>query len=396
MSFFDSKEEVIEIQLTQYGKHLLSRGKFSPDMYAFFDDDILYDSEYGGITEMGIEAQNRIEEETARLKTQYVFSSREKEVKRLTAALVSGKADLQDRIVQPTADRHYSLALPLGNSALGVSKAPSWKINFLKGEAAERVDHLSHIEGAHPTLQIPQLKLKPITYRTRVWFDWSPDNRFTGLPQQGDIYGPGSEGDLSVTLQQYDDGSYLSVQEDYALIDVREMNSDFLNENFDIEVFLVEDVDFQNNIVPPSMKGSVKTREKLHPLSFVEQKKYVKDGFLLDTPEGGPADENPEIDASYVEYWFNIWVDDEIDERVLEVMETEAAENLYVSNSNSSSQRQTNGKGRSRRRSPVEGPSSEQIIYGSRGYTSGVGTGTGSGNYGGTIVRYEDDGECKD
>jgi hypothetical protein len=392
MSFLDQKEEVIEIQLTQYGKHLLSRGKFSPKMYAFFDDDVVYDFRYAAgnpeeydvnYDERGIDAQNRIEEESVRLKTQYVFSSREKEVKRLTAALVSGKADLQDRIIQPTADRHYALSAPLGNSSLGVNKAPSWKINFLKGETAERVEHLT---GALPTLKIPQLQLKPIMYKTRVWFDIPPDNSFSAVGGRvGDAYGAGSQGDLSVTLEQYEDGSYVSVQEDYALIDVREMNSDFLNENFDIEVFLVEDVDFQNNIVPPSMKDEVETREKLYPLSFIQQKKFIKDGFLLDTPEGGPADENPVIDPSYVEYWFNIWVDDEIDERVIKLSEVEPGENIYMAKDSD------RARGRGTGRNALTGagaPSSEQIVYGSRGYTSG-----GSSGYG---VIIEDDGECDD
>jgi len=42
MKFFDPKQDVLDIQLTQYGKHLLSSGKFRPVYYAFFDDDILY------------------------------------------------------------------------------------------------------------------------------------------------------------------------------------------------------------------------------------------------------------------------------------------------------------------------------------------------------------------
>ncbi len=43
MTFFNKKEEVIEIELTQYGKYLLSKGKFRPVFYAFSDDEILYD-----------------------------------------------------------------------------------------------------------------------------------------------------------------------------------------------------------------------------------------------------------------------------------------------------------------------------------------------------------------
>jgi hypothetical protein len=35
MSFFNKKEEVIEIELTSYGKSLLAKGKLRPTHYAF-------------------------------------------------------------------------------------------------------------------------------------------------------------------------------------------------------------------------------------------------------------------------------------------------------------------------------------------------------------------------
>ncbi len=44
----DKKEEVIDIELTPYGKQLLSMGKMKPAYYAFFDDNIMYDAEYAG------------------------------------------------------------------------------------------------------------------------------------------------------------------------------------------------------------------------------------------------------------------------------------------------------------------------------------------------------------
>ncbi len=42
MTFFDKKEDVLDIKLTPYGRHLLSRGKLMPMYYAFLDDDIIY------------------------------------------------------------------------------------------------------------------------------------------------------------------------------------------------------------------------------------------------------------------------------------------------------------------------------------------------------------------
>ena len=38
MSYFDPKEEVIDLKLTPHGEHLLSIGKLEPAFYAFFDN----------------------------------------------------------------------------------------------------------------------------------------------------------------------------------------------------------------------------------------------------------------------------------------------------------------------------------------------------------------------
>jgi len=46
MTFFDSKEEVLDVQLTRYGRHMLSKGMMRPTFYAFFDDNVTYDSRY--------------------------------------------------------------------------------------------------------------------------------------------------------------------------------------------------------------------------------------------------------------------------------------------------------------------------------------------------------------
>ena len=79
MQFFNQKEEVIDIQLTQFGKSLLSQGRFKPTYYAFYDNDILYDLNYANASGSYKETQNqtekRILKETPRLKTQYMFES---------------------------------------------------------------------------------------------------------------------------------------------------------------------------------------------------------------------------------------------------------------------------------------------------------------------------------
>ena len=68
MAFFDTKEEVISIKLTKYGRELLSKGELKPAYYSFSDDDILYNSEKGGFTEDNSNIKNRILDNTPRLK----------------------------------------------------------------------------------------------------------------------------------------------------------------------------------------------------------------------------------------------------------------------------------------------------------------------------------------
>ena len=46
MEFFDRKKDVLDVKLTSYGRHLLSKGRLKPVYYAFFDDDIIYDSNF--------------------------------------------------------------------------------------------------------------------------------------------------------------------------------------------------------------------------------------------------------------------------------------------------------------------------------------------------------------
>ena len=75
MEFFNKKEEVIDLQLTQYGKFLLSMGKLKPVYYAFHDENIVYDSNYAGFSETQNETHPRIQEETPNTKIIHNFHS---------------------------------------------------------------------------------------------------------------------------------------------------------------------------------------------------------------------------------------------------------------------------------------------------------------------------------
>ncbi len=87
MTFFNKKQEVIDLELTPFGEQLLSEGSFEPVYYAFFDDDVLYDA--GGAANAG-EVQNeieaRIQDNTPSRKAQYIYKGVETNVDTIVAA----------------------------------------------------------------------------------------------------------------------------------------------------------------------------------------------------------------------------------------------------------------------------------------------------------------------
>ena len=80
MEFFNKKEEVLDFQLTEYGKNLLARGILRPAFYAFFDDNIQYDISGSGMSEHQNAANPRIQTETPQLKIARTRTSAETRV----------------------------------------------------------------------------------------------------------------------------------------------------------------------------------------------------------------------------------------------------------------------------------------------------------------------------
>ncbi len=65
--FLNKKEQAIDFQLTPYGKYKLSIGGLEPAYYSFFDNGVIYDSQYAGFTEKQNEIHTRIKQETSYL-----------------------------------------------------------------------------------------------------------------------------------------------------------------------------------------------------------------------------------------------------------------------------------------------------------------------------------------
>jgi len=119
-------------------------------------------------------------------------------------------------------------------------------------------------------------------------------------PTQGEFFGS----DSNFATSRFEDGSFISLEEDFILISVNEENVPSLRENFDIEVFLEE--------TDPNTGQEVLTQ-----LFFEKKCKLVDDNnILLDQEDLEPAEFKP-TDSDLVNHFFHVYVDEEIDKEEL-------------------------------------------------------------------------------
>ena len=283
MEFFNKKEEVIDLQLTQYGRHLLSKGKFKPVYYSFYDDNILYNIERVQLTEEQNEAEKRIRE-TPIIHPQIGFSSLEKEFQNNYDLILSEKADPGDTALQRTAEKHYLLPQPIGTSDVNSEYSPSWSFRFLNGQISGSVNHLHLKEksGGKNTLVIPQIfSHKKIEYIDVTSGDFEYEETLDGPLK------------TNFAISTEDDDQYF-------LLKVMEINGLYQKKNFDIEFYEVYEEETDGG----------KMIETLRPLNF--SKNYDPEDPLTFIGQHTPDD-----DQNFVEYYFDFRVDDEIGDQIL-------------------------------------------------------------------------------
>jgi hypothetical protein len=281
MSFFDDKQEILKVELTIYGRFLLSRGKFKPAYYAFFDDDIIYDGAYAGVDETQKSIQGRILDETLSLKPQTTFTSLEKTVK-MSTLLPSEEGKLKQEEAQVISDKNYALSLPLAKSAINSDYAPSWNITVINGQISNVDQYIDNSDGnldvVQPFIKYPQINLKNSVYDIRKNI-----NDFSTLQDYNviSVYNSGS------------DSYYYSMNDQPIIVDLKESNVDDLNENFDIEIFEIQE------------SGSTET---LNQLKFKKKSISILNGILLDEPITFQLEDDPTL----VDYYFEATIDNEI------------------------------------------------------------------------------------
>lgn len=282
MEFFNKKEEVLDLQLTQYGKYLLSIGKLNPAYYTLHDDNVIYDSEFSQGAELQNEARVRIQSDTPTLKTQHNFVSID--------AMQSKASDFQD-----AKERAEVVSRPLATSNLGSDKLPSWNINTLGGNLVEgSTTPTTAASGSSIVQEIPQIGAEVTYYITPVMMG----NEFTegeieevnqgfadGIPQ--DIL----EGiDIAFETEVLQDGSSFLIDKDDLILQIVEDNAPVGSDNFEVEVF------------------EVASDGELIPMVFKKEPILIVNDILVEAVE----EDDVEIDSTFVEYYFDLELDGEI------------------------------------------------------------------------------------
>ncbi len=291
MTFINKKEEVIDIELTPYGKYLLAKGKMKPAYYAFFDDNILYDVEYFGATELQSEAKDRIRKETPQLKTQYKFTSESNQ-------LLEIDFGTKDKLTPEAPATRDSLSYPLSTSRVGSDKMPAITLSMYRGNInSYDLEYRTKVGNKN----VDQINTQIVFKKEKkiIEFDDSglPMDTVDDLPTGDELSTKFIEGPVGAS------GEYYEIQTDYILADIFEENVDFDFENFDIQIFRVDE--------GSSFLG---IEDTLVPLEFsTNRKSSIVNNILVDEDEEEELESIQNLTPNNVEYYFNIHCDSEID-----------------------------------------------------------------------------------
>lgn len=281
MSFFNKKEEILEIKLTSYGKDKLAKGKFKPVYYAFFDDDILYDAARAEITEDNNDIEPRIQDNTPSTRVQTSFSDLEKKIKKQRQITNVENLQRDDEVFQDQDGLRN--VLPLGNSQLGNQNVAAWRVELLNAVSNTMRSSINNDLDKSPVLNIPQIDMDMTVSPYIVKKDF-----------------PGVIDPLTGKFVVENDGNFIRIKDDFILLDISEFNVDLQNDAFSLEVFEITEDENSEQVLTPKM--------------FTKRIEHIVDGILLDEEEVDAQISLAPVDNRFSEYYFDITLDETIEE----------------------------------------------------------------------------------
>jgi len=261
MEFFNKKQDVLDVQITPYGKQLLSRGLLKPAYYAFSDDGVIYDTEWvtGSLPEEQSSIETRIQENTPRHKTQYTKKAAEK----MTFAInnvnymsmfqniydlfeFANYQDLVDHVEEVTmvldsAEDEKLLENTLGMKTPFDQYNPAWNLLFYHGQISGSTSYLTnngiikHIPQLNCTMRDIAYKFPAQIAGEKKWEDTiAAVNNITSKFE-----------DNAVELEDFfeslalPNGEQIFILKDFLFLSAEETSVEYLNDNFELEIFEV-------------------------------------------------------------------------------------------------------------------------------------------------------------
>ena len=261
MRFLDNKQEVINIKLTPFGKHLLSKGEFNPVYYSFSDEDVVYS--------LSGEEQNDIQDRI--LDNSISIES----IARITPANPNLQYEYTgDDGTRLSYNSQYVKELEkniIGNSALESAYLPAWKTTILNGRISATTT------GSIPTFEMEDSLFK-ISVVENTQFAGNITPNFSSL--------------------ELENGKMIKIDESHYLLEIIEENVDDKNQNFEIELF---------EVISSGSDG-----EQLKRLNFTKKPDKIVNNIMLDEEEIANVIEFPRLPSNFSEHYFDMLVDDEI------------------------------------------------------------------------------------
>jgi len=342
--FLNKKEQVIDFQLTPYGKRTLALGTFKPVYYSFFDEGIIYDGKYASLdNEKQNEIHERIKDDTTFLEGILSFVELENTVPPsailghrsvrggpildlvafIGAALKAGYSE--DRVDQLltfyterifSADRRFSVFEAISSdvspdkltfqSEIGDAHfnsqnqqaAPAWKIVTCQGDIAssttkDETIYAPRSEYSTGSLDIPQIDVE-LYYTKRV-----------GKPVT-DIASTNVANTIS-TSKAFSDGNVIELIRNDMVVYAEEANTEILTDNFEIEVFQMTENSLDDVGFAPSDQ-TVLTRKY-----FEKEDPQVVDGFMKrPRPQKALNSATTTLTQNSVEYYFDVLTDSQV------------------------------------------------------------------------------------
>lgn len=281
-TFINKKERVFDIELTSYGRYLMSIGKFKPAYYAFYDDNILYDKNYANSS--ADENQNSIDE---RIKdTQYIGSLVLFRDVEETLNNGEGASDWYNQTnitarQQVPATDVFKFDAPIGDAVVeGMNQnSPAWKVVGIQGKFTS-----TEQKDLENDSMVPQINMTA-NYRKKI-VD-------AGLSISTTDYNPNL-----ISTEVFADNKRIILEYQHPMCYIEEVNSPLYNNNFDVEIYEV-------------LSGSdASTYTQLKKMKFANSQPQIVNGIMRSATSQQLYD--IDLTSDDVEYYFNFNADQEI------------------------------------------------------------------------------------